>query len=119
METVVALTIVAVTAVSALGAVAADLRVAERARRAIEAEALATQRLALLDLVTEPELLALPDSVAEGAFDAPFGEYRWETSAEARDADRGVYDVSVRVTWPGGAYAVRSAVYRRPNVLAR
>src|SRR5471030_3123136 len=63
-ESVAALTIVGLVAVSALEAVGAEMRTAERARRALEVEALATQRLDGMDLLTDQELQAIPDSVA-------------------------------------------------------
>ena len=80
-ETVVALTIVSITAISALAAVASELRTAERARRAMETEVLANVRLDVLNLLTDQELQALPDSVKKGTFDPPLNEYGWETAA--------------------------------------
>ena len=118
-ETVVAMTIVGLTAVSAMTAVGAELRAAERARRALEAEALATQRALQLDLLTDAELTFLPDSVAEGRFDAPLDGYRWSTAARPFETEPGVYDVTVRVTWADGAYALRTRAFRRPVLLAR
>ena len=119
METVVALSIVALTALAALEAAGADLRAAERSRRAIEAEALATQRLALAALLTEQELVALPDSVAAGQFPAPLDAYRWTTAASSRGDVAGVHDVTVQVTWGGGSYTLHSALYRTPAVVTR
>ncbi|HEU4631963.1 MAG TPA: hypothetical protein VFS08_19595 [Gemmatimonadaceae bacterium] len=117
-ETVVALAIVGMTAVGALTAVGSELRAAERARRTMEAAALATQRVALLDLLTEQELLALPDSVRAGRFDEPLEAYRWETSSASAGED-GVYAVTVRVTWDGGAYVLPTRLYRRPLVVSQ
>lgn len=114
METVVSLAIVGVTSLAALGAAGASLRTAERSRRALEAEALATQRLALLDLLTEQQLQTLPDSVADGRFEAPFTDYRWHTSLANRDEPAGAHDAMVRITWLGGAYDVHTVLYRRP-----
>jgi len=62
-EAVVAVTIVGMTAVAALEASASEMRTAERARRALEVEALATSRLDFMDLMTDRELQSLPDSV--------------------------------------------------------
>ena len=118
-ETVVALAIVGMTSVAAMTAVGAELRAAERARRALEAEALATQRTSLLDLLADDDLLALPDSVAQGRFEAPLDAYRWETTAAPVDSVAGVHDVSVRVTWADGAYELRTRAYRRPLVVTR
>ena len=66
-ETVVALTIVSMTAIGALEAVGAELRTAERSRRAIEAEALMNTRLDFLNLMIDQQPQALPDSVKKGS----------------------------------------------------
>ena len=115
-ETVVALAIVSITAISALEAVAAQLRTAERARRALETEVLANARLDFLNLLTDQELQALPDSVKKGTFDPPLNEYAWETSATAVTGQAGVYDITLTITWPKNRYLVHSAQYRRPPV---
>ena len=118
-ETVVALTIVGLTSVAAMAAVGTELRAAERARRALEAEALATQRAAQLDLLTDEELTFLPDSIEEGRFDPPLDGYRWHTAVRPVETEPGVFDVTLRVTWTDGAYALRTRAFRRPAVLAR
>lgn len=115
-ETVAALTLVAMTSVSALAAVGAELRTAEKARHVLEAEALATARLDQLALLTDRELLSLPDTIAKGDFEAPLADYSWETTSSASSAQAGVYDVVVTVRWPTGEYAITSALYRRPAV---
>jgi type II secretory pathway pseudopilin PulG len=115
-ETVVALTIVSITAISALAAVAGELRTAERARRAMETEVLANARLDFLNLLTDQELQALPDSVKKGTFDPPLNEYGWETAVSAVTGQAGVYDVTLAITWPKNRYLVHSAQYRRPPI---
>jgi type II secretory pathway pseudopilin PulG len=114
-ESVAALTIVGLVAVSALEAVGAEMRTAERARRALEAEALATQRLDAMDLMTDQELQAVPDSVASGAFDAPLDEYKWATTSTPISEQPGVYAVAVKVTWSTGSYTQHTQMYRRPR----
>jgi type II secretory pathway pseudopilin PulG len=118
-EAVAAVAIVGVTAVSALSAVGAEMRTAERARRAIEVEALATQRLDFLVLMNEAELQDLPDSVAKGQFDKPLDGYTWTSSSAPRSEQAGVYDVVVTVQWTDGSYALHSAFYRRPPLASR
>jgi type II secretory pathway pseudopilin PulG len=115
-ETVAAMTLVSITAVSAMAAVGAELRTAEKARHTLEAEALATTRLDQLALLTDRELLSLPDTVAKGAFGGPLADYTWETTSAASNAQAGVYDVVVTVSWPTGRYAITSALFRRPAV---
>ena len=118
-ETVVALAIVGMTSVGALAAVGSELRAAERARHVVEAAALATQRVAVMELLTDQELLSLPDSVRAGHFDEPLDAYRWEASSAPVPAADGVYDVTVRVTWSSGAFALPTRLYRRPIVVTQ
>jgi type II secretory pathway pseudopilin PulG len=113
-EAVAALAIIGLTSMSALAAVGAEMKTAERARRALEVEALATQRLDFLALMTDRDLQDLPDSVSKGQFDKPLDGYKWTTTATPRTDPGGVYDVLVTVTWPDGSYALHSALYRRP-----
>lgn len=114
-ESVAALTIVGLVAISALEAVGAEMRTAERARRALEVEALATQRLDAMDLLTDQELQAVPDSVASGSFDAPLDEYKWATTSAPVAEQPGLYEVAVKVTWSSGSYSQHTRMYRRPR----
>jgi type II secretory pathway pseudopilin PulG len=118
-ESVAALTIVGLVAISALEAVGAEMRTAERARRALEVEALATQRLDALELLTDQELQVIPDSVAAGKFDAPLDEYSWATESSPVAEQPGVYDVALTITWENGSYPIRTKMYRRPRLLQR
>jgi type II secretory pathway pseudopilin PulG len=119
LEAVVAIAIVGMTAVSALEAAGGDMRAAERSRRAIEAEALATSRLDFMDLLTDRELQALPDSVEKGKFDAPLDEYSWKTTSTPLADQAGVYTIRVTVDWPSGSYTLRSYAYRTPPFATR
>jgi type II secretory pathway pseudopilin PulG len=118
-EAVAALAIVGLTSVSALAAVGAEMKTAERARRALEVEALATQRLDFLALMNNNELADLPDSVSKGQFDKPLDGYTWTTTATSRTDPAGVYDVAVTVKWTEGSYTLNSALYRRPPLATR
>jgi prepilin-type N-terminal cleavage/methylation domain-containing protein len=119
LEAVAAIAIVGITAVSALEAVGSDMRTAEKARRALEAEALATSRMDFMDLLTDRELQALPDSVAAGKFDKPLDEYTWKTSSTTLADQAGVYDIRITVEWLTGTYVVRTYQYRRPPLATR
>lgn len=119
MEAVAAIAIVGMTSVGALEAVGSDMRTAERSKRAIEAEALATSRLEFLDLMTDRELQSLPDSVASGHFLPSLDEYEWKTTSVPVAEQAGVYDVRVTVAWPNGSYTLRSYQYRVPPVISR
>ena len=118
-ESVAALTIVGLVAISAMETVGAEMRTAERARRALEVEALATQRLDAMDLLTDQELQVIPDSVATGTFDAPMDEYRWAIESSPVAEQPGVYDVALTITWENGSYPIRTKMYRRPRLLQR
>src|SRR5437763_8579975 len=111
-ESVAALTIVGLVAISALEAVGAEMRTAERARRALEVEALATQRMDALDLLTDQELQAVPDSVASGVFDAPLAEYKWTTTSVPVSDQPGLYAVAVGIAWADGSYTQHTTMYR-------
>ena len=119
LEAVVAVAIVGMTSVAALESVGGELRTAERARRAIEVEALATSRLEFMDLLTDRELLSLPDSVEKGQFAAPLDDYAWTTTSTPLSEQPGVYDVRVTVRWPSGSYTLRTYLYRTPPLVTR
>lgn len=119
LEAVVAIAIVGMTSVAALESVGGEMRTAERARRAIEVEALATSRLEFMDLSTDRELQALPDSVEKGTFGVPLDEYTWKTSSTPVSEQPGVYEVRVTVAWPSGSYTLRTYLYRTPPLATR
>lgn len=118
-EAVVAIAIVGMTAVGALESVGAGMRTAEKSKRAVEAEALASSRLELMDLLNDQQLQALPDSVASGKFDKPLDEYSWKTTSAPVADQAGVYDIRVDVTWPTGTYEVKTYMYRQPAIATR
>jgi type II secretory pathway pseudopilin PulG len=123
-EAVAALAIVAVTTISALSTVGAELRAADRARRALEVEALLAERVSVLALLTERDLQRLPDSIADGRFPAPLDAYRWTTTSAPSTAYAGLYDVQVTLHWTDGARgdaatSVSTAQYRRPPLATR
>ena len=119
LEAVAAIAIVGITSVSALEAVGSNMRTAEKSRRALEAEALATSRLDFMDLLTDRELQALPDTVETGKFDKPLDEYSWKTTSTPVSEQTGVYDVRITVDWPTGSYTLRTYQYRRPPLVTR
>ena len=115
-EAVAAMAIVGIVSIAALEAVGSQMRTAEHARRAVEASALAQQRLDWLDFMNEGNLRSLPDSVRAGKFDAPLSEYSWTTTANPVATQAGVFDVAVKVSWPENSFELRSYVYRRPVI---
>ena len=119
LEAVAAIAIVGITSVSALEAVGSNMRTAEKSRRALEAEALATSRLDFMDLLTDRELQALPDTVESGKFDKPLDEYSWKTTSTPVSEQAGVYDVHITIEWLTGSYTLRTYQYRRPPLVTR
>ena len=120
-EAVVAIAIVGITAISALAAVGAEMRTAERARRALVVSALATERTAFLYLMTDRDLLNLPDSIAGGVFEWPMDEYSWTTTSTPNSDYAGLYTTKVTILWQDGSekasYVTTGAQYRTPPVV--
>jgi len=116
LEAVVAVAIVGVASVSVLAAFGGEVRTADRARTALEAEALAVDRLTTVRLLTLDELDDLPDSVSTGRFTPPFDRYRWEIDVRRLSGQRDLHQVSVLVAWPEGEYALETRLYRPPPV---
>jgi type II secretory pathway pseudopilin PulG len=119
LEAVAAIAIVGLTAVSALESVGGNMRTAEKAKHAAEAEALATSRLDFMDLLNDRELQALPDTVEKGTFPPPLNQYSWKTTSTPVAEQAGVYDVRITIEWPTGSYLVRTYAYRRPPLVTR
>ena len=113
LEAVVAIAIVGMTSVAALEAVGSDMR------RAVEVEQLATSELEFMNLLTDQELQALPDSVSSGTFAKPLNEYSWKTTSAPVSDQAGVYDIRLTVAWPAGSYTVRTYAYRTPPISTR
>ncbi len=112
LEAIVALAIVGLAAVAALGAFGAEVRASSQAGRALEAEALAQSRLAAMRLLQRTELEPLADSMRRGQFPSPFEEYEWEASSQDVRSRDDLFQVTVAVSWEGGAYSLASRLYR-------
>jgi type II secretory pathway pseudopilin PulG len=119
LEAVAAIAIVGMTSVAALEAAGGEMRTAERARRAIEVEELATSRLEFMDLLNDTELQSLPDSVAKGKFPAPFDGYTWITTSTPISDPNGLYDIHITVSWANGSYLIRTYRYITPRLATR
>lgn len=118
LEALVAVTIVGLVAVSSLAAIGAQLRIADRARIALEAEALAQDQLTAVRLLPANDLNPIPDSLRHGTFDPPFDRYSWEHTVREVSGQPGLFDIAAVVTWGDGSYALRSRIYR-PSALPR
>ena len=118
LEAVVALAIVGVASVGALAAFGAELRTADRGRRALEANALAEERLAHLRLLPRAELDPLRDSLRKGQFPKPFDQYHWEISTRSVPNRPDLFDLAVTVKWDDRSYTEATRAYR-PRLQAR
>jgi prepilin-type N-terminal cleavage/methylation domain-containing protein len=112
LEAVVALAILVVTGVAALSALGAELRAAGRSNHALEATALAQDRLARIRLLSSEEMELLPDSLRRGDFAAPFEGYAWRASARGVSDEPDLFDVAVVVSWADGLYELKTRAYR-------
>jgi len=112
LEAVVALAILSVASIAALGAVDRDLDAARRTRRALVSTALAEDRLEAVRLLDAGGLSSPPDSVLRGRFAVPFRAYAWRTEIRPVEALTGLYDVHIDVTWEGGDRPLETRIYR-------
>ena len=112
LEAVIALVVVGLAGISALEAMGAEIRAADRAAEAYTLGALAQDRLAVITLVPPRILSPLPDSLARGTFAQPFETYRWASSVEPVSGARELYDVTVTVIGARRDYALRTRLYR-------
>ena len=112
-----AVTIIGLVSVGALGAFGADLRAAERADRMLRAAALAQERLTSLEGVRLGPLSELPDSLSRGRLESPFDEYSWTaTTKRARPMDD-LVEFRVEIAWGSGSFTLSERRYE-PNSLA-
>jgi type II secretory pathway pseudopilin PulG len=112
LEAAVAMTIVTFVTVGAMGAFGADMRAADRARQLLPASALASERIAVLELADPLTLRALPDSLARGTFAAPLDAYTWVAAAREVRGEAGLMELTVRVTWRDGEFGLAQRRYR-------
>jgi len=117
LEAAVAMTIVAIVGASALAAFGADLRAASRAQQTLPAAALAIDRLVALDLVDAHTLRILPDSIARGTFARPFDNYSWRATVKEVLGEPAFVEITVRVEWAEGAYALTERRFR-PTIVS-
>jgi type II secretory pathway pseudopilin PulG len=117
LEAAIAVAIVGLAAVAVLSSFGAMVRTSERASRALEANALAGEQLAVASLLSNAALSQLPDSVAHGRFTPPLERYTWRTSAREVRGVIGLFDVAVTVVWANGEYMIATRLYRPPQPL--
>ena len=115
IESLMAMTIVSMMVLASMGVVSSQIRLTERSRHALEAEALASTRLDYMGLLTDAELQSLPDTVEKGKFDYPLDAYSWEAVSVPSSYQAGVYEIVLNINWPtNNVYSVHTFMYRRP-----
>ncbi len=119
MEAVVALAIISLFSIALLGAVGAQVRVADQGNVLLVARALAEDRLMALRLLDYDGLTELPDSLATGTFPEPFEEFTWSATATATEDEQDLFNASIVVSGRGYSLPLESLLHRpRPVVQA-
>jgi len=116
LEAIVALAIVGVVCVGVLGAYGGAIRADVLAADRLPLAALATERIAAVDLHAG-SLQRLSDSLARGAFAAPYESATWETETRRVEQTEGLYDVIVRIRDGSDVYTLQTRRYRAPIVV--
>jgi prepilin-type N-terminal cleavage/methylation domain-containing protein len=112
LEAAVAMTIIGVVSIGALGAFGADLRAANRAQFLLPAAALARDRLSLLELADAQTIRMLPDSLAHGTFAAPLAAYSWRASIKEVRGEPALVELRVGIEWNGGSFGISERRFR-------
>ena len=111
LEAVVALAIIGMVCVGVLGAYSAAARADSIAAQRLPLAALATERLAALDLFPG-SLDRVADSVARGNFSPPYDNVRWDVATHRVARANGLYDVIVTVTDGDARYSLQTRRFR-------
>lgn len=114
LEAAIAMTIVGLVAVAALGEFASEIRAAGRAAGARVLQALVRDRLASLKIAPDDALTHLPDSLAQGVFPPPFSDYRWTAALTPDRGFAGLYHAEIVVRSPQGELALAARIYKTP-----
>ena len=102
LEALVALTVLSLVGVSAMGVIGSDLRAASRAREGLAAMAVGEEILGRIALLDGNGLTALPDSLRRGAVTVDGERFEWKATATDRLEDPELVTVAVTVTSAGG-----------------
>lgn len=111
MEAVVALAIISLVAIALLSTTAAQVQTAAKAKVLLVSRALAEDRLNALRLLDYEDLVALPDSLAEGAFPPPFADFGWTATVEPMEEEYDLFGAEVIVTGRGETFPLRTLVH--------
>jgi type II secretory pathway pseudopilin PulG len=116
LEAVVALAIISLMAIAAMGAVSMQVRTADKAAVLLKAAALADERLATVRGLGYDDLVRMPDSIAAGTFLPPFDAYSWQAQVQPVEGEYDLFSVVVMVTAADEMFALHSMVHEpRPE----
>lgn len=115
VEALVALAVTGTLAVATLGTLRATLDATGRADAAAQRAALLEYCLGRLKLAPATALARLPDSLRELHLPEPYTPATCWTTARPVRGVRDLYDLTVQVTWDGGAATLATRVYRPPQ----
>ena len=111
LEAIVALAIVSMVCIGVLAAYGSALRADIIAAERLPLAALASERLAQVDLESR-DLDRLPDSLSRGEFGPPYAGATWTIETHRVAQATGLFDVVVRVSDRGDVFSLRTRRYR-------
>lgn len=110
VEAVVALAIVSLVGMAALGSAAAELRFAARAEEGLYARVLAEEVLARLHTMPAAELSRV--GVVEGRFGPALPEWSWTATLwPTPRAPLSLHDVAITISGPSSSHQARSRIF--------
>ena len=114
LEALVALTVLSLVGVSAVGVIGSDLRAASRMREGLTEVAVAEEILARVSLLDGSALASLPDSLRRGEILLGGERFEWRTESREQGAHPGLVEVSVTVTSTSGSRSLTTVLRRGP-----
>ena len=112
LEATIAMSIVGLVAVVALGEFSTELRVGVKAAEARLLQALAQDRVSALQVAPPEILYRVPDSLKTGAFPAPFDEYSWNVSIQPVRAVEGLAEARITVASKSSELTLTTRLFR-------
>lgn len=117
LEAVIALAVIGLVVIALMAATAGQDRTAGKVTLLLTARSLADERLATLRMLDNRALLDLPDSLAGGSFDPPFGAYSWTMRVVQVGSERDLFSAVVTVQTADESYVLNTLLHEPPAVL--
>lgn len=119
LEALVALAIVGIMAIALLASTSTQLRTAGKAADLLTARSLAEERMAVLRSLEFAALSDPPDSILEGTFAEPFGEYSWRAEVAPVDDEYDLFTAAVLVSVQDEEFTLRTLLHQpQPQLTA-